>query len=153
MTLIDQKGKKEEPKKAKSKSKQNLTNKIILITVLTNVSWIDKRVICTALALSLDKFIRLRTLLVIKQKSKYQDGCFKKTKHAKFSEKQTFLTPWYADKFRVLCFLETPVLVCVSEVRNVRFSENLAWFVFLKHPSWDFPFCLITDDFRMISHN
>ena len=24
---------------------------------------------------------------------KYQSGCFKKTKHATFSEKQTFLTP------------------------------------------------------------
>ena len=31
-------------------------------------------------------------------------------------------------------------------VRNVRFSENLACFVFLKHPFWDSPFCLITDD-------
>ena len=25
-----------------------------------------------------------------------QNGCFKKTKHAKFSKKRTFLTPWYA---------------------------------------------------------
>ena len=25
-------------------------------------------------------------------------------------------------------------------VRNVRFSENLTWFVFLKHPFWDRPF-------------
>ena len=33
---------------------------------------------------------------VIRQKGKSQNGCFKKTKHAKFSEKQTFLTPWYA---------------------------------------------------------
>ena len=31
-------------------------------------------------------------------------------------------------------------------VRNVRFSENLASFVFLEHPFWDSPFCLITDD-------
>ena len=30
--------------------------------------------------------------------------------------------------------------------RNVRFSENLACLVFLKHPSWDSPFCLITDE-------
>ena len=51
-------------------------------------------------------------------------GCFKKTNHAKFSEKQTFLTPWYAHvcghirgkkcsffgKFGVVCFLETHVL-------------------------------------------
>ena len=31
-------------------------------------------------------------------------------------------------------------------VRNVRFSENLASFVFLKDPFWDSPFCLITDE-------
>ena len=28
-------------------------------------------------------------------------------------------------------------------IRNVRFSENLACFVFLKHLFWDSPFCLI----------
>ena len=31
-------------------------------------------------------------------------------------------------------------------VRNICFSENLVGFVFLKHPSWDLPFCLITDE-------
>ena len=31
-------------------------------------------------------------------------------------------------------------------VRNVRFSGNLACFVFLKYPFWDSPFCLITDE-------
>ena len=31
-------------------------------------------------------------------------------------------------------------------VRNVHFLENLACFVFLKHPFWDSPFCLITDE-------
>ena len=36
---------------------------------------------------------------------------------------------------------------CVYQgVRNVRFSENLACFVFLKHPFWDSPFCFLTDD-------
>ena len=30
-------------------------------------------------------------------------------------------------------------------VRNVRFSENLACFVFLKHLFWDSHFCLIAD--------
>ena len=29
----------------------------------------------------------------IRQKGESQNGCFKKTKHAKMSEKQTFLTP------------------------------------------------------------
>ena len=35
-------------------------------------------------------------------------------------------------------------------VRNVRYSENLTCFVFLKHPFWDSPFCLITNVF---THN
>ena len=36
---------------------------------------------------------------------------------------------------------------CVYQgVRNVRLSENLVCFVFLQHPFWDSPFCLITDD-------
>ena len=36
--------------------------------------------------------------------------------------------------------------VCVSGVRNVRFSENLACFVFLKHPFWNSLFYRITDE-------
>ena len=31
-------------------------------------------------------------------------------------------------------------------VRNVRFSENLSCFVFLKHQFWDWPFCFIIDE-------
>ena len=61
---------------------------------------------------------------VIRQKGESQNGYFRKTKqHAKFSEKRTFLTPY---------FLRT----CAYQgVRNVRFSENLACcFVCLKHP-------------------
>ena len=60
----------------------------------------------------------------IRQKGESQNGCFKKAKHAKISEKQTLLapdTPTYVyvsgDKKRLffgncgaLCFLETPVL-------------------------------------------
>ena len=39
---------------------------------------------------------------------------------------------------------------CVYQgIRNVRFSENLAQFVFLKHPVWGSSFCLITHDFRI----
>ena len=38
------------------------------------------------------------------------------------------------------------VHVHVKGVRNVHFSENLACFVFLKHPFWDSPFCLIADE-------
>ena len=47
-----------------------------------------------------------------------------KTKHAKFSKKQIFLTPWYA---------------------HVCFSENLVCFVFKLPLFWDSPFYLITD--------
>ena len=50
-------------------------------------------------------------------KGESQNGCFKKTKHPKFS----------------MCM----VCMCTcayQKVRNVRLSENLACFVFLKHP-------------------
>ena len=33
-------------------------------------------------------------------------------------------------------------------VKNVRFLENLACFVFLKQPFWDSPFHFITDDLK-----
>ena len=32
---------------------------------------------------------------VIRQKGQSQNGCYKKTKLTKFSNKETFLTPWY----------------------------------------------------------
>ena len=86
---------------------------------------------------------------VIRQKSESQNGCFKKTKHAKFSKKRTFLTPWYAlfsciqTEYRDLLWIQEN-----SEyqgIGNVRFLENLACSIFLKHLFWDSPFCLITD--------
>ena len=67
-------------------------------------------------------------------KGESQNGCFKKTKHPKFS----------------MCM----VCVCTcayQKVRNVRLSENLACFVFLKHPFWYSPFCLITDEISLLS--
>ena len=42
-------------------------------------------------------------------------------------------------------FRKTNISYPLMGVRNVRFSENLACFVFVKHPFWDSPFCLITD--------
>ena len=78
---------------------------------------------------------------VIRQKGESESGCFKKTKHAKFSENRTFLTPWYAH-----------VRVRIG-VRNARFSENLACFVFLKHPFWDSLFCLITDKLTLYCYH
>ena len=40
-----------------------------------------------------------------------------------------------------------------QRARNVCFLENLACFVFLKHPFWDSPFCFITDEIRDIAQN
>ena len=38
-------------------------------------------------------------LSAIRQKGESEKGCYKKTKHAKFSEKRTFLTSWNAHGF------------------------------------------------------
>ena len=76
---------------------------------------------------------------VIKQKGESKNGCFKKTKHAKFPKYEHFLPP---DK-----------RTCEYHgVRNVRFSENLVCFFFLKHQFLDSPFCLITDELKNIFH-
>ena len=46
---------------------------------------------------------------------------------------------------------------CTYQGVRILFSENLASFVFLKHPFWDSPFCLITDNlfyhFLMLPRN
>ena len=41
---------------------------------------------------------------------------------------------------------DTHTYVEEGGVRNIRYSENLEYFVFLKRPFWDLPFCLITGD-------
>ena len=74
---------------------------------------------------------------VVRQKGESQNGCFKKIKHAKFFEKEHFLPLDIATLLLASC--------AYQGVLNVRFSENLACFVFLKHPFWDSSFCLITD--------
>ena len=60
---------------------------------------------------------RTKWVKVIRQKGESRNGGNKKTKHAKFSEKRPFLTPWSArkkclffGKFDVLCFLVTSIL-------------------------------------------
>ena len=50
-----------------------------------------------------------------------------------------------------MSFFDVFVFIWFSnDLRNVRFSEHLTCFVFLKHfskhPFWDSPFCLITDE-------
>ena len=71
---------------------------------------------------------------VIRQKGRSQNGCFKKTKHVKFSEKRTFLTRWYAHvremfvfrKIWHVCFLDTPVLRFTLLAYNRRF-DIICW--------------------------
>ena len=70
---------------------------------------------------------------VIRQKGESQNGCFKK-KHAKFCKKTNISCPLIR---RYIC--------AYQGVRNVRFSENLTCFIFLKHPFWNLLFCLFTN--------
>ena len=59
---------------------------------------------------------------VIRQKTESQNGCFKKTKHAKFSERRRFLPP---DKHTYLC---------VSGSKNRSFFGKFGMFCFLEKP-------------------
>ena len=51
---------------------------------------------CPLLESSQETKYSLYNSSVIRQKGESQNRCFKKTKHVKFPEKRTFLTPWYA---------------------------------------------------------
>ena len=72
----------------------------------------------------------------IRQKGQSQNWYFKKTKHAKFSKKRTFLT-FHA---------HVRVHSAYQWLRNVHFPENFTCLVFLKQPFWDSPFYLITSE-------
>ena len=72
-------------------------------------------------------------LSAIRLKGESQNGCFRNKARQIFRKTNISYT-----------------LVCTRKcayqgVRNVYFSENLACFVFLKHPFWDSPICLIID--------
>ena len=70
-----------------------------------------------------------------KEKGRISKRVFQEKKAPQiFRKKRIFLNP------------DTHAYVNIPEVRNVRFSENLECFAFLKHPFWDSPFCLITHD-------
>ena len=71
---------------------------------------------------------------VIRQNGESQNRCFKKTKHAKFSEKRTFLTPWYA---HVSVRIRGQEMFVFQKISRALFS--------CKHPLWDSPFCLKPD--------
>ena len=66
--------------------------------------------------------------LVIRQKRESQNRGDKKTKHAKFYEKRTFLSPY------------------IPGGKRYSFSGKFACFVFSWPPFGDLPFCLITDE-------
>ena len=89
----------------------------------------EKTVICKQLfkILAENNICKTRLVQIVGNKAKERilKRVFPEIKHAKFSEKRTFLT---------------------YQKVNVRFPENLACFVFLKHPFWDLPFCLIADE-------
>ena len=100
---------------------------------------------------------------VIRQKGESQNGYFKKTKHAQFSDKANISYPLicrgqclyqrvrnvrFAKKFAVLCFFETPVLRfallscplirtrrCLCQrVRNARFAGKFGVLCFFETP-------------------
>ena len=96
----------------------------LIVAILLAIQWCWQIFAC---ANSMEIFQQKSS--VISQKGKSQNWCFIKTKHVKLSKKQTFLTPWYA-----------------SGGKSSSFSENLACFVFLKHPFWNWPFWLIADE-------
>ena len=60
-----------------------------------------------------------RKLSVIRQKDESQNGCFKKTKHVKFSEKRTFLTAWYNT------FWESPFCLITDDIPPVNMKALL----------------------------
>ena len=88
-----------------------------------------------------ERDIETVTSSVVSQKGESQNGCFKKTKHVNFYFRKTNIS-----------YLVIRTYKCAyQEVRYVRFSENLACFLFLEHPFWDSHFCLITDDLNNLT--
>ena len=58
---------------------------------------------------------------VIRQKGVSQNGCYKKTKRAKFSEKRTFLTP---DTHTYMCLSGGQEMVVFRKIWRAVFSCN-----------------------------
>ena len=78
--------------------------------------------------------VTFRQFVGNKAKVESPNGCFKKTKYAKLSEKEHFLL--------------SDMHTCAYQgVKNVRFSEKLACIFFLETPVLRSPFCLLTDKF------
>ena len=54
---------------------------------------------------------------------------------------------------RIKIKMHKMIIFAYQELKNVRFSENLTCFLFLKHPFWDLPFCLITEELQSPSNH
>ena len=65
------------------------------------------------------------TSLVIREKGKSQNGCFKKTRHVKFFEKQTFLTLCYANVRGFVTQKCIHMNICFDAFEN--FLHNFIW--------------------------
>ena len=114
-----------------------------LITMATSINCPTERFSKVACSKSLNRLLLLKTnSSAVRQKGKSQNRYYMKAKYAKFSEKQTFLTPSYAHvrvrisgrskkcsffrKFGVFCFLITPVLrFTLSEILHKLFNPIL----------------------------
>ena len=111
--------------------------------------WIHCAIVILFFFTILNEFPCINNSSVMRKKGESQNGCFKKTKHAKFSEKRKFVTPWYAHlcvrirgkcsffgKFGVLCLLETPVLrfaLLPYYLRVIkRYLKKFLWKIFLQ---------------------
>ena len=86
---------------------------------LISITNLNTRVFMQEITIFKGDYPNLKVILsVIRQKGESQNGCFNKAKHAKISEKQTFLTPCasggkkclFFGNFGVLCSLEISVL-------------------------------------------
>ena len=52
------------------------------------------------------------------------------------------------DELPCVCLVN--LVTCAYQgIRNVCFLKNLTWFVFLKQPFWDSPFCRITEEVKL----
>ena len=76
---------------------------------------------------------------VIREIGESENGCFKKTKHAKSSEKQKFLTPWYAllpYYRRYMCFI-THISPMTHFCTPWKLQETKSFLTFLMNVEWN----------------
>ena len=97
-------------------------------------------------------YMAINILSVIRQKGESQNGCFKKRKHAIFSEKRTSPVSgsnkyYFFGKFGALCFLETPVLrfALLPYYRRSNFPQSIInVFSLIKKVRWKLFIQIIT---------